>query len=194
MFSNRFTVVADACSLADVARRDLILTLAEAELFRLRWSDIILEETERAIQHILRDREDAAQRAARSVAAMRKAFPDAMDDFGKTLVADLRCLPDKDDHHVLATAIACRGVMIVTENLKHFPPEALQPYSIEAKSADEFIADTIDLDYSKSIPALKLLRQRLKNPAISAEELVERWRAKGLAATADVVAPHLQNI
>lgn len=42
MFSNRFTVVPDACVLADVAKRQLILN-----------------ETEFAIRHILAVREDA---------------------------------------------------------------------------------------------------------------------------------------
>lgn len=52
MFANRYTALVDACSLADALRRNLLLTLAEAEFFRLRWSENILSETERAIAEI----------------------------------------------------------------------------------------------------------------------------------------------
>lgn len=39
MFANRFTALIDACALAGALKRNLLLTLAEAEFFRLRWSD-----------------------------------------------------------------------------------------------------------------------------------------------------------
>ena len=103
VFSNRFAVIPDACVLADVAKRDLILTLAEAGLFRLRWSDRILNETEGAIRNILKDREDAAERAAISVGAMRRAFPEAMNNEHARILDGLDCLPDEKDHHVLAS-------------------------------------------------------------------------------------------
>lgn len=62
MFANRFTAVVDACVLCSPLKRNVILSLAEAELFRVRWSDEILDETEKAIE-ILLDKleyEDAA--------------------------------------------------------------------------------------------------------------------------------------
>jgi len=49
---NRFTALIDASTLAGVLRRNLILSLAEAELFRVRWSDKIMEETVGAIAKI----------------------------------------------------------------------------------------------------------------------------------------------
>lgn len=49
MFANRFTAFIDACSLAGALKRNLLLTLAEAEFFRLRWSIKVLDETEAAI-------------------------------------------------------------------------------------------------------------------------------------------------
>ena len=54
MFANRYTAVVDACSLVGTLRRNLLLTLAEAEFFRIRWSEVILDETETAIAAILR--------------------------------------------------------------------------------------------------------------------------------------------
>jgi hypothetical protein len=80
MFANRFTALADACVLASVLKRNLLLSLAEAEFFRVRWSEKILDETERAIaeMYVKRQAADAQERAARSRSAMEHAFKDAI--------------------------------------------------------------------------------------------------------------------
>ena len=39
---------------------------------------------------------------------------------------------DEKDRHVLAAAVKARASVIVTFNLKHFPPSALQPLGIDA--------------------------------------------------------------
>lgn len=54
MFANRYTALVDACSLVSVWRRNLLLSLAEAEFFRLRWLQPILAEIERAPTKLLR--------------------------------------------------------------------------------------------------------------------------------------------
>lgn len=54
-------------------------------------------------------------------------------------------LPDPEDDHVLAAAIAAQASVIVTDNLKDFPMRNLSPHEIEALSADDFIANTIEL-------------------------------------------------
>lgn len=198
MFANRFTAVVDACVLAGVAKRDLILSLADAELFRVRWSYQVMTETEKAINGILRDRgynaEDSKERAAHALKSIQAAFPEAAVEGHADLTDKLDCLPDKDDHHVLAAAIHCKASVIVTDNLKDFPKKVLELYEIEPKSADEFIADTVDLDYRKSLAAIAALRARLKNPELTASELLERWRAQGLQKTAECLNPHLDDI
>jgi hypothetical protein len=50
LFANRYTAFIDACTLASALRRNLLLTLAEAEFFRVRWSVQVLDETQRAIE------------------------------------------------------------------------------------------------------------------------------------------------
>jgi hypothetical protein len=49
VFANRFTAFIDACTLASALRRNLLLTLAEAEFFRVRWSKDVMDETEKGI-------------------------------------------------------------------------------------------------------------------------------------------------
>lgn len=194
MSANRFTAVIDACVLADVARRDLLLSLAEAGLVRLRWSNRILSETEKAIAAILSDRADANERASASIRAMKTAFPDALEDEHADILKDLDCLPDTDDHHVLAIAIGCKASLIVTENLKDFPREALLPYDLDVKSSDAFLADAIDLDYPRAIQAVRHLRERLRNRAFSIDALFEIWRRRGMNETVNVLYPHARHL
>lgn len=68
MFANRFTALADACVLAGALKRNLILSLAKADFFRVRWSQPILDETQKAIEEILVGKGDE-----QSVAKAQKA-------------------------------------------------------------------------------------------------------------------------
>jgi hypothetical protein len=45
-----FTALVDACTHTNTLKRNLLLSLAEAGFFRLRWSGRILDETEAAIE------------------------------------------------------------------------------------------------------------------------------------------------
>ena len=79
MFANRFTALVDACALAGALKRNLLLSLAEAEFFRIRWSTQILDETEAALRDILTAKgvEDAGHRAKRARRYMEEAFEEA---------------------------------------------------------------------------------------------------------------------
>ena len=146
MFANRFTVVIDACSLVDTSRRNLLLSLAEAELYRPRWSEEILGETERALAKIFGNGRynipNPDERAEKSVNAIRRAFPCCSEVEYSHLEPCITGLPDSKDNHVLAAAVSCKAHLIVTENLKHFPNSILEKYELEAKSADDFISDS----------------------------------------------------
>ncbi|MET4214634.1 hypothetical protein [Bradyrhizobium sp. LA2.1] len=62
--------------LASALKRSLLLSLAEAEFFRLRWSSRVLDETEAAIEEILSGKgfDDATARAERARASMEAAL------------------------------------------------------------------------------------------------------------------------
>lgn len=49
LHADRFTALLDACVLGGALRRNMLLSLAEAGLFRPRWSTRILDETLKAI-------------------------------------------------------------------------------------------------------------------------------------------------
>ena len=175
MFANRYTAFADACILASALKRNLLLTLAEAEFFRLRWSVTVLDETERAIEKILDGKNiiDAAERAKRARAAMVSAFEEAcVADFDHLLPVCTK-LPDPKDQHVLAAAIKTQAATIVTDNLKDFPEVVLSSLNIEARSADDFLADTIALDTGRAVAAIRRMRERLKRPEMFPVSVLE---------------------
>lgn len=192
MFANRFTVLVDACSLAGVLNRNLICTLARAEFFRLRWSESILDETERAIAAIQgkRGKVDPQAEASRNRRALETAFEDAMvSDFDHLLPA-CRVLPDPNDAHVLAAAIRTGASVIVTENLSDFPTEIIQPLGLEARSADAFVADTISLDPGRAVEAIRRMRARLIRPEKSTDQLLFDMEAVGLVETVGMLRSH----
>ncbi len=196
MFANRFTAFVDACTLASALRRNLLLTLAEAEFFRIRWSAAVLEETERAIQAILFDKGfiDAAERARRAIAGMEAAFEEASVTNYEKLLCVCDELPDRGDAHVVAAALKTRASVIVTENLKHFPAEKLAPLNLDVRSADVFIADTIALDHGRAVAAVRTMRERFRRPEKTAEALLLDMEAAGLIETVDVLRPHVLSL
>jgi predicted nucleic acid-binding protein len=196
VFANRFTALIDACSLAGTLRRNLLLSLAEAEFFRIRWSARILDETEAAIGKILDGRgyADAADRARRARAAMEAAFEEASVGALDGMMAAAAGLPDPDDAHVLAAALKTQAAVIVTENLRDFPASVVAPLNIDVRSADAFIADTIDLDPGRAVAAIRRMRERLRRPEKSADALLLDMEAEGLVQTVDVLRPHVDSL
>lgn len=197
MFANGFTALLDANVLAGVLKRNLILTLAAAEFFRLRWSQAILNETERAIAGMLKARADmhALERAAKAREDMEHAFPEAMvADFEHLLGGLASVVPDPGDAHVLAAAMHTQAAVIVTDNLKHFPAGILRPRNLDARHADDFIADTIALDHGRAVAALRAMRQRFRKPSLTAAELLLKMEAQGLHGTVDELRPHVASL
>lgn len=113
----------DACVLVPAALRDTLLRAGEAYLSQPVWSDVILEETRRALVDALGV---PSADAADLIATMRDAFPEAavsgFDDI-------IPLMPvDPHDRHIAAAAIAGNAHVIVTLNTKHFPHSSLAPY------------------------------------------------------------------
>jgi predicted nucleic acid-binding protein len=192
MFANRFTALIDACVLAGALKRNLILSLAAAEFFRIRWSTRILDETETAIREIrLKQGSATADRdAARARAEMERAFPDAMVEDDERLIT-APDLPDAGDLHVLTAAVKTQASVIVTDNIRDFPAAILARYTLFARTADDFIADIVDLDLAKAHGAIEAMRLRFRRPELTPEALLIRMEATSLTATADLLRPHL---
>jgi predicted nucleic acid-binding protein len=141
----------DANVLVPTALCDTLLRLAEAGFYRPLWSERILLEVEAAILGFRPDLD--ASRVHRRVLLMTATFEDASVDGWEQVSAGLD-LPDPDDRHVLAAAIAGGAQAIVTSNLKDFPDDQLRGRGIEARHPDEFLLDQLDLLPSRTLEVL----------------------------------------
>ncbi|SDT08563.1 PIN domain-containing protein [Pseudomonas asplenii] len=186
-----FTAVYDANVLYPAPLRDLLMHLALTGIYRARWTVQIHDEWKR---NLLINRPDLTQtQLDRTSMAMDRAIPDALVTGYASLYTGLT-LPDPDDRHILAAAIKCSASVIVTFNLKDFPPDTLQPFDIEAVHPDDFIADLFDLDRAAVLEAVQAQRASLKNPPYSARELLEQLLAQGLAQSVELLSEYEQLI
>jgi predicted nucleic acid-binding protein len=175
-----FTAVYDACVLYPAPLRDLLIQLATIGEFRAKWSDDIHDEWTRSV---LRDNPKCtSEQLARTRRLMDEAILDCNVDDYQELIPALT-LPDADDRHVLAVAIRSGADVIVTFNLKDFPASRIAKYGIDAQHPDEFIMHLMDLVPHLVCRAVKAQRQRLKNPPMSVEDLLDRFERQGLAET-----------
>lgn len=189
MYANRFTALVDACSLAGNLKRDLLLSLAAGEFYRLRWSKRILDETEAAVTEILRQKgaPDAVTRAAYTRAKMELAFEEAMVTDFTQLEGAVQGLADPSDGHVVAAALKTRAHVIVTDNKKDFPEPVLEPLGLVAVTTDEFLANTIDLSEGAAVEAIRQMREEYQRPEMDAGALLLRMEAVGLPLTASLL-------
>lgn len=103
-------ILLDSSVLFPNVLRDTLLTLAEHDLFEPQWSAAILSEVRR---NVIAKRGVSAAAIDRTIALMSSSFEYALVEGWEPLVETLR-LPDPDDRHVLAAAIAGGAGSIVT--------------------------------------------------------------------------------
>jgi hypothetical protein len=68
------------------------------------------------------------------------------------------------------------------------------PLNIQARTTDEFTADTITLDPGKAVGAIRVMRQRLNRPGKSAADLFIDMEASGLVLTVDALRPYEESL
>nr|WP_283054252.1 PIN domain-containing protein [Thetidibacter halocola] len=107
----------DTCVLFPTVMREVLLGVAGQGLFQPVWSARILEEWARAARKIGPEGEAIARG---EIALLRAAWPGAEVTW-KPSLEDRLWLPDANDTHVLAAAIAASAEGIVTLNAQDFP-------------------------------------------------------------------------
>jgi hypothetical protein len=162
---------------------DALLSLATAGFFAAKWTVRIEDEWIRSLE---KQRPDLVGKLGIRRDSMRDAIPDweVPEAAWASLVKGI-CLPDPDDAHALAAAIAGHADCIVTSNLKDFPRAALQEYGIEVIDPDTFIINQWDLDPVNAIAAFKRMRARRKKPQSSPEDFAYALEIGGLPTTAE---------
>lgn len=178
--SVKFTCVLDTNVIYPIDIRDLLFWFAYFELYTPKWSKQIFDEWE----GVMRRKGIPEVEIKKRLDVAHKAFPDAMVKNYESLVHTLE-LPDEKDRHVLAAAIKTNANIIVTNNIKDFPANYLGGFGLSAKSADDFIADTIDLNNEVACKAFKALVLNRTNPNLDEFEMLDRFRKVGLKESAD---------
>ncbi len=132
-------VLIDACVLFPTVMREMVVGAAAAGGFTPLWSARILEEWARATRRL----PEGAEAVARGeIALLRAAWPEAEVTVGEELVAGLS-LPDPDDRHVLAAAIAGGAEALLTLNRADFPGRTLARHGILLREPDGFLVELL---------------------------------------------------
>ncbi|MCA9437995.1 MAG: PIN domain-containing protein [Candidatus Omnitrophica bacterium] len=180
MNSSSPIVLFDACVLYPAPVRDFLLQLSVTGLFRARWTKDIHNEW---IGSLLESRPDLnLKQLERTRDLMNLAVPDSLVTGYESHIPSLD-LPDPDDRHVLAAAIEGNAETIVTFNLKDFPPASLHPFGLSAVHPDSFVLSFFNQSPISVSDSAKMVRNRLKNPAMSLDDYFERLSGSGFVET-----------
>lgn len=180
IYSVRYTCVLDTNVIYPIGIRDLLLWFAHYDLFTPKWSKHIFTEWE----DVMRRKELSEEEIKKRVDRVNRAFPDANVENYEALIDGL-VLPDLKDRHVLAAAIKINADIIVTNNIKDFPKEYLASFGLTAKTADDFLTDTIDLNPEIAVEAFRHLVLNRKNPNMDEYQVLDQFRKNGLGDTAN---------
>ncbi|CDZ56698.1 PIN domain-containing protein [Neorhizobium galegae] len=184
MASNPPVAVYDACVLYPFHLRNVLIQCAFDGLVEARWTDDIHDEWIRnlaantpalPIERLITTRD-----------RMKAVLPDADVADYRPLVAGLE-LPDPNDRHVLAAAVAGKASVIVTWNLKDFPVKHLLPYGVTSQSPDDFLADLHAAFPDALISSVKRARHNLRKSTPSVEAFVNALQQGGLKTFSDVL-------
>jgi len=169
--------VLDACVLYSAPLRDLLLSLAAAGLYRAKWSQQIHDEW---IRNLLANRPELdPERLRTTCTRMNIAVPDSLVTGYEDLIGSLQ-LSDPDDRHVLAVAILSDADAFITFNQRDFDESELAKYAIYTEPPDEFVSNMIIVNTPRVISVVREMRDRLKNPPKSVEEILRTLHQQGL--------------
>jgi predicted nucleic acid-binding protein len=105
-----------------------------------KWSDEIWREVARNLEA---RRKLPAEKVSHLLSEVREHFPEATVTGYEKLIGVMTNEPK--DRHVLAVAVECGAQVIVTSNLRDFPPESLLEWDIEPQHPDQFLLDLFEL-------------------------------------------------
>lgn len=173
--TERPVAVLDAAVLVPAGLRDLLLSCADAEVFRPVWQSELEAETVRNVARLRITRsgasaDDAHEYAARTIAAMNSAFPDARLPDGAWRGKIAAMTNDPKDRHVLAAAVGAGATHVVTLNLRDFPTGS-RPAGVLVQAPDRFLLERLRVDASGVRGAVEAMAGRHVRPAHTLREL-----------------------
>lgn len=183
-----YPVVLDSCVIFPMYLRDTLFRAAENGLYDVYWSQEILEG---ATRNLVNTGRMTRERAARFEAALKEAFPDAMVEVLDDLIVQMT--NDPGDRHVVAAAVVAKAQVIVTSNLRDFPPESLNLWGIVALHPDVFLNRLYEVAPDLMANLIWQQAEDLKNPPLTVEKLLVRLREE-VPVFADKIQRYYDNI
>ncbi len=135
-------VVTDANLLYPFHLRNLLVQFGVDSVIAPRWTTRINAEW---IGNLVAAGRAPEERLLLTLDLMNDALPEAEVRGWEARMEGL-ALPDPDDHHVLAAALAAGAETILTMNLRDFPASALAPHGVMAVHPDNFLCGLHDAD------------------------------------------------
>ncbi|AFY72142.1 hypothetical protein Pse7367_3926 (plasmid) [Thalassoporum mexicanum PCC 7367] len=175
----RDMAILDANILFSGPMRYMFVELAlTAGFFQVKWTEDIHREW---IKNLLKKRPDLDRNyLEKTRQLMNNKVRDCLVFDYEPIIPTLN-LPDPNDRHVLAAAIAGDCNVIVTKNLKDFPAQLLAQYGIRAEHPDSFLCEHLALETALFCQCTKKIRtEYYQNPPYSVSEYLAILKKQGL--------------
>jgi PIN domain len=183
--------VFDACILYPFHLRNIIVQAAVDRLVEARWTDAIHDEWIRNLTvnapAIPRERLLITRRL------MSDALPTAMVSGYEEHLPRIS-LPDPNDRHVVAAAIAAKATLILTWNLRHFPASELKKFGLRRMTPDAFLSDLFDQVSQLVTSSLANARHNLNKSQVSASEFIGILEGQRLLQLATRAKGHVSDL
>ncbi|MFP7571426.1 RSP_2648 family PIN domain-containing protein [Marivita sp. S2033] len=128
-------ILLDTCVLYPTVMREVLLGVARQGMFTPLWSQRILDEWSRAAVKL---GPQGQVQAEGEIAMVSAQWPNASVTW-KPSLHDRLWLPDPNDIHILAAAIAGHADVILTMNVKDFPRNILAEEGLSRADPDGFL-------------------------------------------------------
>jgi hypothetical protein len=186
--------VYDACVLYASFLRDFLVRLAihgrRQGVLRAKWTGRIHHEWIRAVR---RQRPDVPRESLLRTRQLMDQHVRGCRVHGYQRWEQRLTLPDPDDRHVLAAALACVANVIVTFNLGDFPTNLLAPFGVAAVLPDTLVLQLVDSGIVVTTAAEH--RASLRRPPLSVADYLATLHRNHLPGTAAVLNDdHVANL
>jgi predicted nucleic acid-binding protein len=169
---------------------DILLSLANRDVFEPRWTQRVIEEMRRNISPDL-----APTGIDRRIRTMNQAFPAAMTSAPPQELQD-QMHADPKDKHVLAAAVQSDSDVLVTDNLGDFDPPSSGLHSMRVEGLNQFLIRKLEQDQDRVMAGLQdMLRRYKRDPrTMSAliNTMVEGQQLRDFAHKLNAVVPPSQ--
>jgi len=179
-------VILDANLLYPFQLRNLMVQFGVDSIIEPRWTTRINEEW---INNLTAAGRVPMDRLLLTLRLMNAALPGAEVRGWEARMEGLT-LPDPNDCHVLAAALAAGAETILTMNLRHFPASALAPHGVVAVHPDGFLCRLHDADSELLRASTEAAHANLSRTAPSFSDYLDTLERQGLPQLAQRLRPN----